>query len=41
MALWSKEVFAKNLRKYMESKGITQKELAEKIGVSAPTMNDW
>ena len=41
MAVWSKEVFAKNLRKYMESKGITQKELAEKIGVSAPTMNDW
>jgi transcriptional regulator with XRE-family HTH domain len=41
MALWSKEVFAKNLRKYMEGRGITQKELAEKIGVSAPTMNDW
>jgi transcriptional regulator with XRE-family HTH domain len=41
VALWSKEVFAKNLRKYMESRGITQKELAEKIGVSAPTMNDW
>jgi transcriptional regulator with XRE-family HTH domain len=41
MTVWSKEVFAKNLRKYMESKGITQKELAEKIGVSAPTMNDW
>jgi transcriptional regulator with XRE-family HTH domain len=40
VALWSKEVFAKNLRKYMESRGITQKELAEKIGVSAPTMND-
>lgn len=41
MALWSKEVFAKNLRKYMESKGITQKELAEIIGVSAPTLNEW
>ena len=41
MAVWSKEVFAKNLRKYMESKGITQKELAEIIGVSAPTMNEW
>lgn len=41
MTVWSKEVFAKNLRKYMEVKGITQKELAEIIGVSAPTMNDW
>ena len=41
MALWSKEVFAKNLKKYMEIKGITQKELAEIIGVSAPTMNEW
>lgn len=41
MATWSKEVFAKNLRRYMESRGKTQKELAEIIGVSAPTMNDW
>lgn len=41
MAIWSKEVFAKNLRMYMERKGITQKELAEIIGVSAPTMNDY
>ena len=41
MALWSKEVFAKNLRKYIEKRGITQKELAEIIGVSAPTLNEW
>lgn len=41
MASWSKEVFAKNLRYYMERKGKTQKELAEIVGVSAPTMNDW
>ena len=41
MALWSKEVFAKNLKMYMESKGKTQKELAEIIGVSAPTLNEW
>lgn len=41
MAVWSKEVFAKNLRRYMEMKGKSQKELAEIIGVSAPTMNDW
>lgn len=41
MAVWSKEVFAKNLRFYMERNGKTQKELAEIVGVSAPTMNDW
>lgn len=38
---WSKEVFARNLRYYMESRGKTQKELAEIVGVSAPTVNDW
>lgn len=38
---WSKEVFAKNLRYYMERNGKTQKELAEIVGVSAPTMTDW
>lgn len=41
MAIWSKEVFAKNLRFYMESRGKTQKELANIVGVSAPTMNEW
>lgn len=38
---WSNDVFARNLRNYMESRGRTQKELAEIVGVSAPTMNDW
>lgn len=38
---WSKEVFAKNLRYYMESRGKTQKELSEIVGVSAPTVNEW
>lgn len=38
---WSKEVFARNLRYYMESRGKSQKELAEIVGVSAPTMNDY
>ena len=41
MAIWSKEVFAKNLRFYLERSGKTQKELSEIVGVSAPTMNDW
>lgn len=38
---WSKEVFARNLRRYMERNGKNQKELAEIVGVSAPTMHDW
>jgi len=41
MATWSKEVFAKNLKRYMEQRGKTQKELAEIVGVSAPTINEW
>lgn len=41
MATWSKEVFARNLRFYMEKSNKTQKELAEIVGVSAPTMNEW
>lgn len=41
MAEWTKEVFAKNLRYYLEKSGKTQKELAKIIGVSAPTMHEW
>lgn len=41
MAEWSREVFAINLRYYLERSGKTQKELAEIIGVSSPTMHDW
>lgn len=41
MAEWSKETFAKNLKYYMEKKDINQKELAEIVGVSAPTVNNW
>lgn len=40
-AAWSKEVFAKNLRIYMNRAGKTQKEMAEIVGVSAPTFNEW
>ena len=39
--IWSKEVFAKNLKYYIESRGIGQKELAEIIGVSITSVNDW
>jgi len=41
MATWSKEVFARNLRRYIEISGKSQKDLAKIVGVSAPTMNDW
>lgn len=41
MKAWSKEVFANNLRLYINRSGKTQKEIAEIIGVSAPTMTDW
>ena len=39
--LGNKEVFAKNLRFYMERFGRTQKELSEVVGVSRSTFNDW
>lgn len=38
---WSKEVFASNLKYYMEKSGKTQKELAEIAGVSEPTFSYW
>lgn len=41
MATWSKKVFSTNLRRYMAMKDISQKELAEIVGVSAPTINEW
>lgn len=41
MTSWSKETFAKNLSYYVERSGRTQKEIAEEVGVSAPTVNDW
>ena len=38
---WSKQVFSQNLRKYMEMAGKTQKEVADVVGVAAPTINEW
>jgi repressor LexA len=40
-AKWSKDVFAKNLKYYMERSGKNQKELAAVVGVSAPTFSEW
>ena len=41
MATWSKEVFAQNLLHYMNKYNKTQKDIADIVGVSAPTVNDW
>lgn len=38
---WSKRVFALNLQRYIAEAGKTQKEIADAIGVSAPTFNEW
>ena len=38
---WSKEVMARNIRRYMNVVGVNQKELAKIVGVSAPTVNEW
>lgn len=38
---WSKKIFARNLRRYMELSGKNQKELAEIAGVTPPTFNEW
>lgn len=37
----NREVFAKNLAYYIEKSGRTQKEIAEIVGVSTSTFNDW
>lgn len=37
----NKETMAKNLMYYLEKSGMTQKEMAEIVGVAASTFNDW
>lgn len=37
----NREVFSKNLAYYIERCGRTQKEIAEIVGVSTSTFNDW
>jgi transcriptional regulator with XRE-family HTH domain len=41
LAQWSKDVFAKNLRTYMERAGKSQKDMADIVGVSTATYSDW
>lgn len=40
-SIGNREVFAKNLAYYLERSGKTQRELAEIVGVSKSTFNDW
>lgn len=37
----NKEILSKNLKQYMNKKGITQKEMSEIVGVATSTFNDW
>lgn len=39
--LGNKAVFANNLRYYIERSGLTQKEIAERVGVASSTFNEW
>ena len=39
--LGNAEVFAKNLKYYVERSGKTQKELSEIVGVATSTFSDW
>lgn len=38
---WSKQIFSNNLRRFITDSGKTQKEIADAVGVSAPTLNEW
>lgn len=37
----NREVFAKNLVRYMERSGRTQREVSEYMGVASSTFNEW
>lgn len=39
--LGNKEVFSKNLKRYMDLMDITRADLADKMGVAYSTINDW
>ncbi len=41
MAQWSKEVFARNLKRYMDMHGKNQKDMADVVGVSTATFSDY
>jgi transcriptional regulator with XRE-family HTH domain len=41
VAQWSKEVFARNLKRYMDLHDKNQKDMAEVVGVSTATFSDY
>ena len=41
MAQWSKDIFARNLKKYMDRAGKSQKDMADIVGVSTATFSDY
>ena len=40
-SIGNKEVFAKNLAKYLHRSGKSQREMADIVGVSSSTFNEW
>ena len=40
-SIGNKEVFARNLAKYLARSGKSQREMAEIVGVSSSTFNEW
>ena len=40
-AIGNKETFAKNLERYLSRSGKSQREMAEIVGVSSSTFNEW
>jgi repressor LexA len=39
--LGNKEIFSRNLKRYLDKSGKTQKEIAKAVGVSTGTFCDW
>lgn len=39
--IYNKQVFANNLKYYIQEKGVTQKEIAEVLGMSQGSISDW
>lgn len=37
----NREIFAENLKYYLDKKSITQKELCDYLGIATSTLNDW
>ena len=39
--LGNKEIFSRNLKRYVNESGLMQKEIAKAVGVSSGTFSDW